>query len=71
MPNAVTSSGRIDLTNLGTISPLLFEDSLIIALTKEWINQFSGIPKFSVKINEVGRLCITSETPVEKRDDKD
>ena len=58
------------MTNLGTITPILFENNLIISLSKEWISKFSGIPKFSVKINEAGRLCITSENPVTYGEDK-
>lgn len=52
--------GRIDLINLGTITPLFFEEGLIIALAKEWIDQFSSIPRFNVNIDKKGRLCITS-----------
>ena len=52
--------GKTDLTNLGIITPLLFEQCLIIALTKDWIDQFSSIPKFDVSINKKGRLCIIS-----------
>ncbi len=48
------------MTNLGTITPLLFEESLIFALTKEWISQFSSIPQFHVLIDKKGRLCIIS-----------
>ena len=70
MPIVVTDTGRTNLTNLGTITPILFENNLIISLSKDWISKFSGVPKFSVKINETGRLCITSETPVENGVDK-
>ena len=49
------------MNNLGTISPLIFEDNLIIALTKDWINHFQSVPKFDVSIDKKGRLCIISE----------
>lgn len=49
------------MTRLGTISPLLFEESLIIALAKDWINHFQSVPKFDVSIDKKGRLCIISE----------
>ena len=52
--------GKTDLTNLGTVSPLLFEQSLIIVLAKDWINQFSSVPQFDVSINKKGKLCIIS-----------
>ena len=48
------------------ITPLLFENYLIVTLSKDWINKFSGIPKFSVKINNTGKLCITSESSIKK-----
>lgn len=60
--------GRIDLTNLKTITPLLFEENLIISFAKDWINQFSEIPKFSVMINNNGKLCLTSIDSITKRE---
>lgn len=48
------------MTRLGTVSPLIFNDSLIIALTKDWINHFQSVPKFDVSINNTGKLCIIS-----------
>ena len=49
------------MTNLGTVKPLLFDQNLIISLSKEWINKFSRIPIFNVIIDKGGRLCIISE----------
>lgn len=49
------------MTRLGTISPLIFQDSLIISLTKDWINHFQSVPKFDVSIDKKGRLCIISK----------
>jgi hypothetical protein len=54
------------MINLGTITPMNFDGYLILSLSKDWINQFSGIPKFSVMINKSGKLCITSESSIEK-----
>jgi len=54
------------LINLGEITPMNFEGYLIFSLSKEWVNNFSGVPKFSVKINDTGKLCITSEHSVKK-----
>ena len=42
------------------ITPLLFENYLIVTLSKDWINKFSGIPEFRVSIDKERRLCITS-----------
>lgn len=55
------------MTNLGTISPLIFNESLIIALTKDWINHFHSVPKFDVSIDKKGKLCIISKDFIPKR----
>jgi len=55
------------MTRLGTISPLIFSDSLIISLTKDWINHFQSVPKFDVSIDKKGRLCIISKDFIPKR----
>lgn len=70
MPNAVIDSGRIDLINLGIITPMNLDGYLIFSLSKEWINRFSGIPKFRIMINNNGKLCITSELSI-KGNNKD
>lgn len=49
------------MIRLGTVKPLLFDQNLIISLSKEWINKFSRIPIFNVIIDKRGRLCIISE----------
>lgn len=46
--------------HIGIVSPLLFEDKLLISLSKDWINSFSGIPEFIVSINNKGQLSIVS-----------
>ena len=62
----VKSGGRKEMTVIRNITPLLFENYLIITLSKDWINKLSDIPKFSVKINNTGKLCITSESSIKK-----
>lgn len=52
------------MINLGTVKSLLFENSLIISLSKDWLNYFSKIPEFDVMINDKDRLCITSQEKV-------
>ena len=47
-----------------TVKSLLFENSLIISLSKDWLNYFSKIPEFDVMINDKVRLCITSQEKV-------
>lgn len=46
--------------HIGIVTPLLFEDKLLISLSKDWINSFSGVPEFIVTIDNKRRLCITS-----------
>lgn len=48
------------MTEIGITIPLLFENYLIISLSKDWINQFSSVPQFRVSIDKKRRLCITS-----------
>lgn len=40
------------------ISPLLFDDYLVFALSKKWIDVFGKIPKFQVFVSEEGQLHI-------------
>ncbi len=49
------------MTSLGTVKPLLFDQSLIISLSKDWLTNFSTIPEFDVIIDKKGRLCIISQ----------
>ena len=52
------------MINLKTVKSLLFEQSLILSLSKDWLTYFSKIPKFDVIIDNKGRLCITSQEKV-------
>ena len=54
------------MIRLGTISPLIFQDSLIISLTKDWINHFQSVPKFDVSIDKKGRLLLISKDFIKK-----
>ena len=54
------------MNKLGTISPLIFDDSLIISLTKDWINHFQSVPKFDVSIDKKGRLLLISKDFIKK-----
>ena len=58
--------GRIDLMNLGEITPMNFDGYLILSLSREWTNRFPEIRRFSVAINNIGRLCIISESSIKK-----
>jgi len=52
------------MIHLVTVKSLLFENSLIISLSKDWLNYFSKIPEFDVIIDNKDRLCITSQEKV-------
>ena len=52
------------MSHFVTVKSLLFENSLIISLSKDWLNYFSKIPEFDVMINDKDRLCITSQEKV-------
>ena len=52
------------MINLGTVKSLLFENSLILSLSKDWLTHFSKIPEFDVKIDNDGRLCMTSQEKI-------
>ena len=56
------------MTNLGTITPYLFGDHLLISLSKEWLDKFAELPKFIAKIDEKGRLCLVSTCEVKACD---
>ncbi len=46
----------MNMRKIATVMPYFFEDSLIIPLTKEWLNLFGTSPIFDVKIDKLGRL---------------
>lgn len=64
MLDLATNGGQIDMTKIGTIQPLLFDENLIIALSNKWVDEFTKIPEFDVIIDNEGRLCIISSTGV-------
>ncbi len=49
------------------VSPYVFEDHLVIALDKKWIEVFGGlIPQFIVRINNNRKLVLESISTIEK-----
>ena len=42
------------------ITPFVFEDNLIISLSKEWLSIFDQIPKFDVEIKN-NKLVLSSQ----------
>jgi len=53
------------MKNLGTYEPFLFENSIIISLDKKWIEVFGELPKFEVKIDNKGKLHMTSTKSIQ------
>jgi len=54
--------GRIDLSK--QVSSHLFDNYLIVSLSKEWLNIFNALPTFSVEFKN-GRLILTSQKIME------
>ena len=48
------------------IIPYIFENYLIISLSKDWINVFDEVPKFEVFIDNKKRLILVGPTIVKK-----
>ena len=52
--------GVENLTKIAEVNPYRYENSLIIALSGDWIDAFGKIPKFFVFIED-GELILKSE----------
>lgn len=44
-----------------------FDGFLIFSLSKDWTGKFTGIQKFSVKINNNEKSCIILESSIRKK----
>jgi len=44
--------------HLGVITPHFFDDHLIIALSRQWVNLYGKIPRFEAIIDKENRLCL-------------
>ena len=52
---------------IGEVTPMIYEDSLVIAFDKKWIDVFGGsIPQFIVRINNNRKLVLESISTIEK-----
>ena len=49
------------MKKLGVVTPMLFENHLIISFEANWIDQFEKIPTFDICIDNKKRLCLTSK----------
>jgi len=48
------------MKKIGKVSPYLFGDHLVIALSKDWINVYNSVPEFIVLIDK-DRLILQSQ----------
>ncbi len=48
------------MKKLISITPYLFENSLILSINSDWINQFGHIPQFDIFIDKNKKLHIVS-----------
>ena len=54
------------MKRLSDITSYLFEDYIIISLTKDWITVFKGLPEFEVRIDDKDRLHLISKQVIKK-----
>ncbi len=52
------------MKKLATITPLLWNQTLVIALHSDWIKLFKQIPTFVVHLDQKGRLHIISHEAI-------
>ncbi len=53
---------------LGSVTPCIFEDDLIIALSLDWIMKFNQVPTFRIIIDDENRLSLIVPEIVKKND---
>jgi len=54
------------MTMISEVTSYLFGDNLLISLSKDWLNIFEGMPKFSVEIKNK-KLVLSSQIIKEKK----
>lgn len=50
------------MKKIAEITPLLFEDHLIISLDREWINLWNQVPTFTAKLYDNAKLVLESQS---------
>ena len=53
--------GATQMKKISHITSYLFENQLIISLSKDWMKTFGGLPQFDVFIDEKNRLHLVSK----------
>ena len=56
------------MKKLGVVTPMLFENHLIISFEVNWIDQFDKIPTFEICIDNKRRLCLTSKEELKSKE---
>ena len=54
------------MKKITSVSSCLFEDHLILSLSKDWLNVFKKIPSFEVMIDERNKLYFISKEEIQK-----
>jgi len=52
---------------IAKVKPMIFENSLVLSLSAEWIHVFSDIPQFLVSIDRKGHLVLQSGSTVKTK----
>jgi len=54
------------MRKFASIKPFYFDNSILIAITKNWINQFNSIPEFDAFIDSKNKMHLISKQKVTK-----
>ena len=60
--------GRTQMKKISHITSYLFENQLIISLSKDWMKTFGGLPQFDVFIDSKNKLVIISKDRIRSGD---
>jgi len=55
------------MKRLSDVTSYLFEDHIIISLSKDWLNTFGKLPDFEVLIDNLGKLHLKSKQTIHNR----
>ncbi len=55
------------MKRLSDVTSYLFEDYIIVSLSKDWLNAFGKLPDFEVLIDNLGKLHLRSKQTIHKR----
>jgi len=55
------------MKRLSDATSYLFEDHIIVSLSKDWLNAFGKLPDFEVLIDNLGKLHLKSRQKIHNR----